>query len=86
MQIEDAGFSTRTYNILRRSGCKKMGDVIATGVKKILAGRCCGIKAICEINAKFAEYGCKLPGFDALMQMEQKIASGNKHRVLRYLP
>lgn len=84
--IEDAGFSARAVHVLRRNRCKTLQDVIACGTKKILGTRCCGYGTICEIAAKIKEHGYDLPGFEALMRMDQKKVKNNKHKALRYLP
>ena len=82
---EDAGFTTRTLHLLRKSGCKTIGEIIAKGLKSILETRGVGYETVCEINAYFEKHGYKLPGFSKLQQMTQEWGRFDKYKALRRL-
>lgn len=62
IQIEEMNFTVRTYNCLRRAGCKNTSDLTKRTRAELMKVRNLGRSGQEEIVLKLSEYGLKLAG------------------------
>ncbi|MBQ4269760.1 MAG: hypothetical protein IJB97_08960 [Clostridia bacterium] len=58
--IEDAGFTVRTYNCLKRAKFRTLGDVAGKTSRELYKVRNLGLKNLEEIVTKLKEYDLSL--------------------------
>lgn len=51
-KLEDLDLSVRSFNSLRRAGCRTAGDVLSLGREALIDLRCLGKKSVAEIESK----------------------------------
>jgi DNA-directed RNA polymerase subunit alpha len=62
MNVEDLELSARSLNCLKKSGVKKVGDLITHTEQEMLKFKNFGTKSLVEVRQKLAEYKLALKG------------------------